>query len=121
MAITTTETKESHNRLRPILAVIGAVLAMFHFGLNAAVLGPPIADGVLLNIGLNCKWQTRCMSTQAKAMKRSLDYVRKAAPANWRIHQCNRNAARSRYRIDWVGFDNCIRNPSIRASLHQVR
>ena len=56
----------------------------------------------------------RCISQQRKAMDRALKYVRKAQPAAWRIHQCNRNASRKRYRVDWIGFDNCIRNTSLR-------
>ena len=72
----------------------------------------PLHDPVSLNIGLNCQWQPRCMDQQRSAMKRALTYVRKAQPAAWRIHQCNRNAARKRNRVDWVGFDNCIRNTS---------
>ena len=78
---------------------------------------PPIYNAVTLNIGLNCRWQQDCMVRQEAAMKRALDYVRAARPASWRVHQCNRNAARGRYRVDWVGFDNCIRNASLRASL----
>jgi hypothetical protein len=75
---------------------------------------PPIADGLKLNIGLNCQWQRRCMEQQEAAMHRALHYVRQAQPARWRIHQCNRNAARTRFRVDWVGFDNCIRNAWLR-------
>jgi hypothetical protein len=54
------------------------------------------------------------MMQQEAAMKRALEFVRKARPASWRIQQCNRNAARSRNRVDWVGFDNCIRNATLR-------
>ena len=50
------------------------------------------------------------MRSQQKAMKRALGYVKKADPPTWRIHLCNRNASRKRGRVDWVGFDNCIRN-----------
>ena len=81
---------------------------------GAAQARPPIYNPVTLNIGLNCQWQQRCMAQQERAMKRSLEFVRKARPASWRIHQCNRNASRSRYRVDWVGFDNCIRNATLR-------
>ena len=90
--------------------LLGALLA---WGV-AADARPPIYNPVTLNIGLNCRWQQRCMEQQEAAMKRALDYVRKARPTSWRIHQCNRNAARSRYRVDWVGFDNCIRNATLR-------
>jgi hypothetical protein len=74
----------------------------------------PLGDPLILNIGLNCQWQQRCMSGQHRAMKRALKYVRKEQPASWRIEMCNRNAARSRYRVDWVGFDNCVRNGALR-------
>jgi hypothetical protein len=76
--------------------------------------GPPIADAVGLNIGLNCQWQRQCMAAQDKAMKRALSYVRKEQPPTWRVHLCNRNASRGRYRVDWVGFNNCIRNAALR-------
>jgi hypothetical protein len=73
----------------------------------------PLHDPVSLNIGLNCQWQQRCISKQTKAMKRSLKYVRKHQPPAWRIQLCNRNAGRTRFRVDWVGFDNCIRNANL--------
>ena len=40
------------------------------------------------------------MSQQKGAMKRSLKLVRKYQPPTWRIEMCNRNAARSRYRVE---------------------
>jgi hypothetical protein len=75
---------------------------------------PPLYDPVMLNIGFVCQWQTRCMSTQNGAMKRSLKFVRKKQPPTWRIELCNRNASRKRDRVDWVGFENCIRNQALR-------
>jgi hypothetical protein len=81
---------------------------------------PPIRDGVALNIGLNCQWQKSCMARQERAMKRALDFVKKKRPAAWRIQTCNRNASRGRYRVDWVGFDNCIRNASLRPAPQRV-
>jgi len=92
-------------------------LAAILVALSAPVAAVPLRDTVSLNIGLNCQWQQRCIDQQRRAMKRALSYVRKARPAAWRIQQCNRNAARSRNRVDWVGFDNCIRNTSLRAPL----
>jgi hypothetical protein len=74
----------------------------------------PLRDPVTLNIGINCQWQQRCMAEQRQAMQRALGFVRKQRPAAWRIHRCNRNAARGRYRVDWVGFENCIRNAALR-------
>jgi hypothetical protein len=92
-----------------------AVLALLAACPSAAVSArPPIRDGVALNIGLNCQWQKGCMARQEQAMKRALGFVKKQRPAAWRIQTCNRNAARSRYRVDWVGFDNCIRNAALR-------
>jgi hypothetical protein len=75
---------------------------------------PPLYDPVLLNIGLVCQWNTHCMGKQQKAMKRALKYVRKTDPPAWRIQQCNRNASRKRQRVDWVGYENCIRNAVLR-------
>jgi hypothetical protein len=75
---------------------------------------PPLRDPISLNIGFVCQWQQRCIAVQKSAMKRALKYVRKEQPPAWRIQTCNRNAARSRFRVDWVGFDNCVRNAAVR-------
>ena len=88
------------------------------FGL-AAIASPgqaraPLHDPVALNIGLNCQWQAKCIRTQQKAMKRALKYVKAKRPPTWRIHLCNQNASRKRSRVDWIGFDNCIRNAALR-------
>lgn len=74
---------------------------------------PPLRDAVALNIGINCQWQQHCMSDQHHAMKRALKFVRKYQPPTWRIQQCNRNASRSPQRVDWAGYDHCIRNASL--------
>jgi len=74
----------------------------------------PLNNPALLNIGLSCRWEQKCMSVQRKAMKRGLAYVRKARPPAWRVQLCNRNASRGYQRVDWVGFDHCIRNQSLR-------
>jgi len=79
----------------------------------AAASRPPLHDPVLLNIGLSCQWQQKCIKAQEKAMKRALGYVKKTAPPTWRIHLCNRNASRKSGRVDWIGFNNCIRNASL--------
>ena len=73
----------------------------------------PLYDPVSLNIGLNCQWQQSCIADQKKAMKRALKFVKKKQPPSWRIHLCNRNASR-KSRVDWIGFDNCVRNASLR-------
>jgi hypothetical protein len=75
---------------------------------------PPLHDHATLNIGFVCQWQQRCMAQQSRAMTRALSYVQKQRPPDWRVHLCNRNASRSRSRVDWVGFDNCIRNAALR-------
>jgi hypothetical protein len=74
----------------------------------------PLYDAVTLNIGVNCQWQHSCIAEQNRAMKRALKYVQKYQPPSWRIHACNRNASRGNYRVDWVGFDNCVRNAAVR-------
>ena len=81
----------------------------------------PIYDSAGLNIGLNCRWQQRCIAEQERAMKRSLAYVKRRQPPVWRVQLCNRNASRGRNRVDWVGFDNCIRNTSLRPQERLVR
>jgi hypothetical protein len=73
----------------------------------------PIHNPVFLNIGIGCQWQKKCMDRQQKAMKRALGFVRKKQPPSWRIHLCNRNASRNRARVDWIGFNNCIRNAAL--------
>jgi hypothetical protein len=75
--------------------------------------GAPIYDSVQLNIGLNCHWERRCISAQNRAMERALSYVKARRASESRIHLCNRNAKRTRHRVDWIGFDNCIRNPRL--------
>lgn len=76
---------------------------------------PPLRDPVFLNIGFVCKWQTSCIEKQQRAMKRSLSYVKRWKPPTWKVEQCNRNAGRSRGsgRVDWIGFEHCIKNPKI--------
>jgi hypothetical protein len=80
----------------------------------AAQYHAPLYDPAALNIGINCQWQQRCMASQLRAKKRALAFVRKKQPPVWRIHLCNRNASRGRNRVDWIGFDNCIRNAALR-------
>jgi hypothetical protein len=75
---------------------------------------PLIYDAVALNIGVNCSWEGRCMSSQRRAMKAALTYVARQHPPHWRVQMCNRNAARGGARVDWIGFDHCIRNASLR-------
>jgi len=93
-----------------------AALALFSAGADARVAPPPLYDPVLLNIGMVCRWDNRCIERQKSAMKRALKYVAKMRPASWRVQLCNRNAARGRLRVDWIGYDNCIRNAALRPS-----
>jgi hypothetical protein len=74
----------------------------------------PLFNPARLNIGLACQWQARCMSEQEHAMDHALKYVRKYRPAVWKVELCNRNASRNRSRVDWTGFNNCIRNSTLR-------
>jgi hypothetical protein len=100
--------------MSPSRAMKPTGLALFLLALSSPAASAPLHDPVSLNIGLNCQWQKRCIDKQNHAMKRALSYVRKARPAAWRIQQCNRNAARRSGRVDWIGFDNCIRNTTLR-------
>jgi len=100
--------------------ILGAPAALIVLSLSAhAGARPMLYDAVALNIGVNCQWQTRCMSQQRSAMKRSLGYVSATRPPHWRVQMCNRNAGRGGYRVDWIGFDNCIRNPQLRPSFQR--
>lgn len=81
---------------------------------GTAAASAPLADPVALNIGISCQWQQRCMSQQKKAMKRALKYVKNEQPPTWRIELCNRNASRKGRRVDWIGFNNCVRNAVFR-------
>lgn len=89
-----------------------AALAAIPFSASAerrAVIHDPVA----LNIGVSCQWQPRCMKQQRSAMNRGLSFVARTHPAQWRIQLCNRNASRGGNRVDWIGFEHCIRNASL--------
>jgi hypothetical protein len=96
-----------------ILAAAAGALATPSTGAGARD-RPILYDAVALNIGVNCQWQSHCMAQQRTAMKNSLSYVSNTHPPHWRVQLCNRNANRGGYRVDWVGFDHCIRNASLR-------
>jgi|SRR5215218_3155401 hypothetical protein len=101
--------------------ILGAATALLWLPTAAGAQRRPLLyDPVSLNIGINCQWQSRCMSGQHKAMKRALAYVAKARPAQWRVQMCNRNAGRSRSRVDWVGFNHCIQNVSLRPARYRL-
>jgi hypothetical protein len=98
----------------PVKGVLAGLLVAAASYATAAQARPPIYDSVRLNIGMNCRWERKCIAAQHKAMNAALKYVRNARPAAARIHVCNRNASRGRNRVDWIGFNNCIRNATLR-------
>jgi hypothetical protein len=98
--------------MRRILAAT-AVLASLPVSAHADQ-RPMLYDAVALNIGINCQWQSSCMSQQRAAMKHALGYVTKERPPQWRVQLCNRNAGRGRSRVDWIGFNHCIRNAALK-------
>jgi hypothetical protein len=73
-----------------------------------------VHDPVVLNIGVTCQWQPRCIAQQRRAMTGALSFVTGSRPSHWRVQLCNRNAGRGGNRVDWVGFDHCIRNADLR-------
>jgi hypothetical protein len=102
--------------------MLGAAAASTMLPVSAGAMGRPMLyDPVALNIGVNCQWQPRCMGKQRSAMKRALSFVARQHPAHWRVELCNRNAGKGGYRVDWVGFDNCIRNAALRPSARALR
>jgi hypothetical protein len=72
------------------------------------------AHPVIHNIGSLCRWQKSCMAQQQLAMQRALNFVAVSRPASWRVHLCNRNASRAHNKMDWAGFDACIRNKKLK-------
>jgi hypothetical protein len=82
---------------------------------------PVLRDSTTLNIGVNCQWQPGCMMQQRQGMKRALDFVARKRPPQWRVQLCNRNANRGGNRVDWIGFDHCIRNATLRRPAREVR
>lgn len=97
--------------------VRGTIVAgvMIFWAAAASARSPaPLYDPVSLNIGLGCQWQHSCIVKQTKAMNKALKFVRNKRPPSWRIQTCNRNASRKSFRVDWVGFNNCIRNADVR-------
>jgi hypothetical protein len=75
---------------------------------------PPLKNPALLNVGFVCRWQQSCITTQMRAMRRSLTYVNSRKVPAWKVQLCNRNAARNGTRKDWVGFNRCVKNPALR-------
>ena len=69
---------------------------------------------VLNNIGSLCRWQKSCIARQQQSMQSALAFVSSSRPPIWRVQLCNRNASRARNKVDWVGFDACIRNKRLK-------
>lgn len=80
---------------------------------SAADAAAPIYDPVVLNIGINCQWQWSCQRRHIKAMSEARKFIAAEHPPVWRIHLCNRNARRGPANVDWIGFNDCIRNPHL--------
>ena len=96
--------------------VLGAAAVSVMLPISAdAGARPMLYNAVALNIGVNCQWQSQCMASQRAAMKRALSYVAVRNPPHWRVEMCNRNARKSASRVDWVGYDHCIRNATLKA------
>jgi hypothetical protein len=95
-------------RGRAALAAFG-----FCFVASEAHATAPIYDPVTLNIGINCQWQQRCQRQQTKAMNDARKFIAAYEVPLWRIQVCNKNARRGPARLDWVGFNSCIRNPAL--------
>lgn len=68
---------------------------------------------VLRNIASLCRGQPACVARQQYAMRQAMTFMVQKKPAVRKVELCNRNAARSRQRVDWIGFNNCIRNPRV--------
>jgi hypothetical protein len=101
----------------PVFDVMGARYALAALALlteaSEARGTAPLYDPVTLNIGINCQWQQSCQRRHLKAMTSAHRFIAARHPPLWKIHLCNRNARRSSSRIDWVGFNDCIRNPGL--------
>jgi hypothetical protein len=96
------------------LPLVAVALFVSAVGARADAKLPPLRDPVFLNIGFVCQWQESCMNKQKRAMKRAVDYTKKTNPPSWKIHLCNRRAVQRRSgRVDWISYNNCIRNPSV--------
>ena len=91
-----------------------AALALLAAG-SAGQATAPIYDPVALNIGINCQWQQKCEKRQHKAMRDAAKYIAAKHPPLSKIHLCNRNARRGTARVDWVGFNACVRNTRLTA------
>ena len=105
----------SFTRVKWTLPAAAAILVVGTLSAGASSSAPPpLYDPVFLNIGFICRWDARCMDRQNDARKHALKYVQRKSPAAWRVQLCNRNARRKGQRVDWVGFNHCIKNETLR-------
>ena len=103
------------------LPLVGVAIVLAAVGTAAQAKTPPLRDPAFLNIGFVCQWKEKCIQAQRAAMNSALAYVRAVDPPNWKIQLCNRNASRSRDRVDWIGYDRCIRNPKLKKPSRRAR
>ena len=94
--------------------ILGAALLVTALPAGAGSSRAILYDAVALNIGVGCQWQAPCITRQRTAMVSALSYVARKKPSQSLIHLCNRNASRGGGRVDWVGYENCIRNPRLK-------
>ena len=100
---------------RMVWALLVGILGLCAFA-TVAEARPPLADPIALNIGINCQWQQRCQQQQRKAMRSASKFIAAKHPPLSKIHLCNKNARRGTARVDWVGFERCIRNKRLGAA-----
>ena len=72
---------------------------------------------VMGNIASICRWQRACIARQEIAMRQALFFVGQRQTSVRKVELCNRNAARRNRGVDWVGFNNCVRNPKVKPRL----
>jgi hypothetical protein len=106
-----------------LAAAAAFILALLPVPGAASAKLPPLRDPVFLNIGFVCQWRDSCIAKQRGANKKAMGYVNKYDPPAWKVQQCNRHASRyhGRGRVDWIGFNNCIRNKTIRPAVRRRR
>lgn len=102
------------------MSVVDAMAAKFTLALVALIGAAsearamaPLYDPIVLNIGINCQWQQSCELRQRKAMTHAAQFIAASHPPLWQIHLCNHNSRRGSARVDWVGFNGCVRNSSL--------
>jgi len=101
--------------VRTIQYLVASILVVSAAGPASAkmIVRGQLADPVALNIGLICQWDEDCIYDHKVAMRKALKYVAKYKPPQWRVEQCNRNASRGKSRVDWIGFNQCVRNETL--------